>query len=439
MRIMRQLTFSLILLVAIAWLVTTDKVPDCPTCVMPCRGSNLNRQSLTELYSSYVDSFTVTTILDGYEGNFKITISQNTTDYLVYSNKISVVHWYFSVHCRILCEIPVITTVVNDSTQLKVQFPSFRFFFVHLQSLAGSIDSLFYIKVGILQNELYRTKEQLSLTSRDLSNTTDELSNTKSELSDTRREVNTNTELITVTREELSSTNELLMNTSSELLKTRNELSTTKGDLSITQIELSSTNELLMNTSSELLKTRNELSTTKGDLSITQIELENSLNKLFKMENELFLMNETLQSIKHIVLMSCGNTDLSSVIANAVISSTFWRCYPSGTNAMVEPDGRRHCYSRAGEYVYFDFRHTFNINVIRFKLYDRDSRIFTYSLDISTNRVDWTSLAAAVVGTSTEEYILEEPTRVRYIRMEGTNTDTAHLILHSMSVDCVFV
>ena len=185
MRIMHQLTFGLILLVAIAWLVTTDKVPDCPTCVMPCRGSNLNRQSLTKLYSSYVDSFTVTTILDGYEGNFKITISQNTTDYLVYSAKISVVHWYFSAFCRILCEIPVITKVVNDSTQLKVQFPSFRFFFVHLQSLAGSIDSLFYIKVGILQNELYRTKEQFSLTSRDLSNTTDELSSTKSELSDT--------------------------------------------------------------------------------------------------------------------------------------------------------------------------------------------------------------------------------------------------------------
>ena len=158
MKIMRQLTFSLMLLVAIAWLVSTDKVPDCPTCVMPCRGSNPNRQSLTKLYSSYVDSFTVTTILDGYEGNFKITISQNTTDYLVYSAKISVVHWYFSVYCRFLCEIPVITTVVNDSTQLKVQFPSFRFFFVHLQSLAGSIHSLFYIKVGILQNELDRTK-----------------------------------------------------------------------------------------------------------------------------------------------------------------------------------------------------------------------------------------------------------------------------------------
>ena len=265
-----------------------------------------------------------------------------------------------------------------------------------------------------------------------MSNTTDELSSTKSELSDTRREVDTNTELITVTREELSTIN---------------------SELSVTQIELSTTNELLMNTSSELLETRNELSTTKGDLSITQSELssiggkliqttnelEISLNKLFQLENELSLMNETLQSIKHIVLISCVHTDLSSVIANAEISSTPWICYPSGTNAMVEPDGESYCYNRAGEYVYFDFRHTFNINVIRFKLYDRDARIFTYSLDISTNRVDWTSLAAAVEGTSTEEYILEEPTRVRYIRMEGTSTANAYLILHSMSVNCISV
>ena len=134
-----------------------------------------------------------------------------------------------------------------------------------------------------------------------MSNTTDELSSTKSELSDTRREVDTNTELITVTREELSTIN--------------------------------------------------------SELSITQIELENSLNKLFQMENELSLMNETLQSIKQFSL--CGNSGLNSVIANAVISSNPWLCYPSGTNAMVEPDGESYCYSRAGYYVYFDFRRTF--------------------------------------------------------------------------------
>ena len=224
-----------------------------------------------------------------------------------------------------------------------------------------------------------------------------------------RREVDTNTELITVTREELSTI-------TSELSITQSELSTTKKDLSLTQSELSSIG---------------------GKLIQTTNELENSLNKLFQLENELSLMNETLQSIKQFSL--CGNSDLSSVIANAEISSTPWKCYSSGTNAMVEPDGESYCYSRAGEYVYFDFRRTFNINVIRFKLFYGDSRIFTYSLDISTNRVDWTSLAAAVEGTSTEEYILEEPTRVRYIRMEGTSTANAYLILHSMSVDCVSV
>ena len=91
MNVMYKFMLSLIILVTNVWVVSTDKVPDCPTCVMPCRGSNLNRQSLTKLYFNYIDSYTITTILDGYEGSFKITISQNTTDYLVYSAEISVV------------------------------------------------------------------------------------------------------------------------------------------------------------------------------------------------------------------------------------------------------------------------------------------------------------------------------------------------------------
>ena len=70
-------------------------------------------------------------------------------------------------------------------------------------------------------------------------------------------------------------------------------------------------------------------------------------------------------------------------------------------------------------------------------MWDGNLRTYTYNLDISTNRADWTSLAAGVEGRSTEEYILEEPTRVRYIRMEGSNTDDNYLHLYSMSVDCV--
>ena len=71
-------------------------------------------------------------------------------------------------------------------------------------------------------------------------------------------------------------------------------------------------------------------------------------------------------------------------------------------NSMIEPDDVSYCYIQAGEYVYFDFRNTSIINVIRFRLWDGDSRIYTYNLDISTNRVDWTSLAAGVEGTSTD-------------------------------------
>ena len=426
---MYKLMLSLIILVTNVWVVSTDKVPDCPTCVMPCRESNLNRQSLTKLYFNYIDSYTITTILDGYEGSFKITISQNTTDYLVYSAEISVVHWYFSVYCRILCEIPVITTVIDDNSQLKVQFPSFRFFFVHLQSPADSIDSLFYIKVGILQNELHKTIKQLSLTSRDLLNTSNELSitqnellSTKSELSDTRSKVDRNTEVITSTRNELSivkselsSTNELLMNTS-------NDLSSTQSELNFINIKFDNTN--------------NKLKNSKNELSITKSKLLNIQNELLELRNEIFLMNETIQSMKQTTRI-CGNSDLTSIVANAVTLGNGWICNPSDTNVMVDTDGGSYCYIASGNYVYFDFREIFILTVIRFGLWDGDSRTYTYNLEISTNRVDWTSLAAGVEGTSTEEYILEEATRVRYIRMEGTSTSNNYLILYSMSVDCV--
>ena len=335
---MRQLTFSLILLVAIAWLVSTDKVPDCSTCVMPCRGSNLNRQSLTKLYSSYVDSFTVTTILDGYEGNFKITISQNTTDYLVYSAKISVVHWYFSAFCRILCEIPVITTVVNDSTQLKVQFSLFRFFFVHLQSPEDTFVTLFYEKVGILQN-------MFSMTNEVLTNTLSKLSTATSEISETRNEV--------------------------------------------------------------------------------QILKEN-----------INLISERVQSISRPIKV-CEARDLSNVIANARISGLNWRCIPSGTNTMLEPRDLNYCQLAAGNYVYFDLRDVFIINVIRFRLWDGDSRTYTYSLDILNENNMWVSLAPRVTGQSTEEYQLEEPTGVRTIRMEGYNSGSAEFHLLSIAINCI--
>ena len=92
---------------------------------MPCRESNLARTELTKIYSTSVVNYRVTTLLDGYEGHFKITISQNDA---IYSAKINVVNWPFCSTCRILCETPVIIPVAGDTTQLRVRFPTFRSF-----------------------------------------------------------------------------------------------------------------------------------------------------------------------------------------------------------------------------------------------------------------------------------------------------------------------
>ncbi|KAI6650557.1 hypothetical protein LOD99_7607 [Oopsacas minuta] len=87
--------------------------------------------------------------VDGY-GDFRITVSQNSTNYHIYSTRISLTNWPFDAQCRILFEIPTITPVINDDTQLRVLFPSFRYFLVNLQPAEEHITSLFYEKVGLI-------------------------------------------------------------------------------------------------------------------------------------------------------------------------------------------------------------------------------------------------------------------------------------------------
>ena len=133
----------------------------CRQLEMPCRMPATNRQNLTEVFTSSVDYYTVTTILDGFEGQFKIIVSQDTKEYPVYSAKISVVNWLFESLCRVLNEQPKITTVGDDNTQLRVQFPTFRSFQVRVETGEDFLNSKLYEKIGNMQRELSMVKDEL--------------------------------------------------------------------------------------------------------------------------------------------------------------------------------------------------------------------------------------------------------------------------------------
>ena len=288
--------FFLSLLICLAF--ANDKVNECSSCEMPCRVSdpNLPRSVLTKIYSNSVDNYRVTTILDGYEGHFRLTISQNSTDNSMYVAKIHVPKWRFSAHCRILCEAPEIVSVANDTTQLKVSFPFFRSFHAHLQSADDYITLFFYERVGIIQNELY------------------------------------------------------------------------------------------------------------GRVS--------ELEKRDRMQAKL-----------------------KYAVSNATITGNGWSCQTP--NPMIYPTVDRHCGITSGNWVYFDLKEKFTLNLIRFRVYDQDGRTYTYNLSISPDRINWVTLAAGVSGQSVQEYLLDSPTEVRYIKMEGHSTSNQALHLCSFSVDWV--
>ena len=170
-------------------IISTEANPDCSTCVMPCRRSNVNRQGLTKLFSTYSNSYTITTILDGFDGNFKVLVSQNSTEYRVYSMKINVVYWSFSILCGFLADTPTIIHVENDSSQLKVRFPSFKIFPVYLESLDDPYTLLFYEKVSMLHKDLLVTKNELLTTQNDLNIKIKRLSNMETTLLETRNQL----------------------------------------------------------------------------------------------------------------------------------------------------------------------------------------------------------------------------------------------------------
>ena len=294
------LLFSFLLVTLIS---VTESTDHCPSCLMPCRKTT--RASQLKLFSSSVDSYTITATLDGYSGYFKILISDNATEYRLYSNEISVVRWLFDSLCRTLNNTPQITPVGNDTSKLAIQFRDFRLFNVSLQPSDDILFEMLIERFGTLQREAVAAH---------------------------------------------------------------------------------------------------------SDCNWRLTSLENRVPKLNL------------------------HPKLKYAISDAEITGNTWSC--TVPYVLSQPTAAAYCGIRNGNWVNIDLKEIFLINYIRFRLYDQDSRTYTYSLAVS-NSTTWTDLAIDKFGQSIQEYKLGEGIEIRYIRMKGGSTKDSSFHLHSFAVDYI--
>ncbi|KAI6650556.1 hypothetical protein LOD99_7606 [Oopsacas minuta] len=167
----------------------------------------------------------------------------------------------------------------------------------------------------------------------------------------------------------------------------------------------------------------------QNELYTANEQLSNAKDELVKKDNELKLLKADLQDR---VTMEAR---LKYAIANATISGDGWTC--NTPNPMIYPTGDRYCWIPSGNWVNFDLKEKFTINLIRFRLYDQDARVYTYNLHVSSDYRNWISIAEGATGQSAQEYLLKKALQIRYIKMEGRNTLNAQLHLNTLTVDWV--
>ena len=385
------LLFSFLLVTLIS---VTESTANCPSCLMPCR--NTPRASELNLFSSSVDSYTITAILDGYSGYFKIIISHNATGYRrLYSNEISVVYWLFDSLCRTLNSIPLITPVGIDPSKLGIQFKNFRMFYVYLKPSDDDLLEMFFVKVLTLQNELSTTKDALKA----LWGEFDERIGDAEALMQSVLNVHT--------QDAYSALISLKKNLTTIIDAHSNSI-----DEALAEME-SKLNVHLQNERSALIECKNNYTTIIAEHSDFK-------SRLTKLENPVPKLNL--------------HAKLQYAISNANITGENWFCKEGYLLSLPTVSG--YCGTRNGSWVNIDLKEIFLINYIRFRLYDQDARVYTYSLQVS-NSTTWVKLADNETGQSIQEYELDEGMGIRYIRMKGNSTQNGRLRLQSFAVDYI--
>ena len=130
---------------------------------------------------------------------------------------------------------------------------------------------------------------------------------------------------------------------------------------------------------------------------------------------------------------------LEYAISNARVYGTSMVCVPSDYRFQfpMSSKNHRHCYVVYPNWMYFQLQEELSFNVIQLYHWDGGLRIHTYSIEISRNRITWTSLIVNYRGQQLVTHEFDQTYTARYIRMQGNNPDNLHLALYWVKLDLI--
>ena len=128
---------------------------------------------------------------------------------------------------------------------------------------------------------------------------------------------------------------------------------------------------------------------------------------------------------------------LEYALLDARVYGTSFFCIPSDYRLQFPTSfkGDSHCRVDYPNWMYFKLLQEFEFNVIQMYHWDRDSRIITYSIDISRDGISWTSILVNYKGRQLVTHRFSQTYTARYLRMQGDNTVINHFALYWVKLD----
>ena len=130
---------------------------------------------------------------------------------------------------------------------------------------------------------------------------------------------------------------------------------------------------------------------------------------------------------------------LEYAILDARVYGTSMVCRPSDYRFQLPMASKntRHCLVYYPNWMYFRLRQELEFNVIQIYLYDGDSRVYVYSIDISRDGISWTSPIVDYRGQQLVTHRFSQTYTAQYLRIQGDNTRYHDLVLYWVKLDLI--
>ena len=130
---------------------------------------------------------------------------------------------------------------------------------------------------------------------------------------------------------------------------------------------------------------------------------------------------------------------LEYALLDARVYGTTLRCFPTDYRLQLPMSHKDKLYCRVEypNWMYFKLLQEFEFNVVQIYLYDADSRVITYSIDISRDGISWTSILVNYKGKRLVTHRFSQTYAAQYLRMQGDNTVSNFLTIYWVKLDLI--